>query len=332
MTLPKLRAALVGCGAHARMCILPSVRSSPVDLVAACDLDRALAEAAAHDFGTPIATTEFERLLEMEDLEAVFITTGAGAHAELAVRALEAGLHVFVEKPLALDPNDARRVLETVRNTKRFLMIGHNKRFAPAYLAARSCQAAKGFGRTLGVHVRYTCGNTYPDERSAVYDFAVHALDLLEFFGGSLDAPTVAKTSGSERRWQWSVFARGEGGAICTAVISTAGAWGDSGEEVDLFGEGQRVRCENLVRVTHYRGAAPCWSRQLGLDSERDTLCWEPNFLVPNTMNEAIHLQGYLREVRHFAQCVLLGLAPSPGAEEGVRAVELAEAMIDLGG
>jgi predicted dehydrogenase len=330
--LSRIRAALVGCGAHARMCILPAIRSAPVDLVAVCDSDRSRAETTARDFGATAALTEFDQLLGREDLEAVFITTPASTHAGLAVAALRAGYHVFVEKPLALNPAEARQVVEAARASGKTLLVGHNKRFAPAYLAARSCQVDPNFGRTLGVAVRYAAGNTYPDERSAAYDYAVHALDLLDFLGGPLRSPSIERVSGAERRWLWSIVGRGDKEALLTAVISTAEAWGDPGEELDIFGEGRRVHCENLTRVTYYRGAQPCWQRPVGFDPQSDALVWEPNFLVPNTMNEAIHLQGYLREVRHFAQSVLLGLQPSPGPAEGLRAIELAEAMLSLEG
>jgi predicted dehydrogenase len=107
--------------------LLTNVLAEPRARVAAiCDikpdrLDRA-ATKAAHD--KPATMSDYRRLLERKDIQAVFIATPCYLHPEMSAAALQAGKHVYCEKPLAIDPEGVREMLRVVRSAKTVFMVG----------------------------------------------------------------------------------------------------------------------------------------------------------------------------------------------------------------
>ena len=87
---------------------------------------------AQRRFGFTQASTDVERLLDDDSIDAVFVVTRHRTHADFVTQCLEAGKATFVEKPLALDDDQLARILEVVATTGNDrLMVGFNRRFAP---------------------------------------------------------------------------------------------------------------------------------------------------------------------------------------------------------
>ena len=122
--------ALVGCGAVATEIYIPLLQDlERAELKAVCDLDQARAKQAAAQAGTA-AYSNLDEMLSI-DLDVVFVLTPPESHVTIAEQAMEAGCHVFIEKPFAYRVSDADRVIEKSRQTgKRFSVI-HNERFFP---------------------------------------------------------------------------------------------------------------------------------------------------------------------------------------------------------
>ncbi|WP_437224690.1 Gfo/Idh/MocA family protein [Planctomicrobium sp. SH661] len=135
---PKIRVALIGCGqiADAHLSQLQRIKSAEV--VAVCDMHEDLAWQAAARFAVPRHFTNHERMLEQTRPDVVHITTPAHTHAPLAKELLRAGCHVYVEKPFTLDAVDAREVLAVAEETGRFVCVGHDQLFDPAWLRCKA--------------------------------------------------------------------------------------------------------------------------------------------------------------------------------------------------
>jgi len=184
----EVRCALVGVGVmgseHAAI-----LASSPLaELVACVDVDPAAAGRAP--VGVPF-TTSFDDALATPGLEALFIATPQPFH-EAAVRAaLERGLHVFCEKPIAhtLESADAIVALETAYPGR--LVIGHMYRFDPRWVALHDAVTAGRLGRLVHLSTRgYTPdyeGRALADHTSLANENSVHGLDLLQCLGGPIE-------------------------------------------------------------------------------------------------------------------------------------------------
>jgi predicted dehydrogenase len=101
------------------------------DVAAVCDLSGKVAERCAERYRVKRVHTRWEDLIS-EDLDAVLILT-SGDHAPIALAAMQAGLHVFVEKPMALNSDEAQQMVDAAKASDVRLMVGTMKRYDPAY-------------------------------------------------------------------------------------------------------------------------------------------------------------------------------------------------------
>ena len=130
--MPKktLKIGLVGVGAAAQINHIPALKKlEGVELVALCDHDPEKAARVAQKFGVPNACARFEDLLADDSVEAVDITTPNYLHAPMAIAALEAGKHVFCERPLARSGDEAAAMLKAAKKADRTLMCAVQHRF-----------------------------------------------------------------------------------------------------------------------------------------------------------------------------------------------------------
>ncbi|MFP5115933.1 Gfo/Idh/MocA family protein [Bacillaceae bacterium C204] len=102
-----------------------------------CGRDQNAVEAAAKQFGWEEQTTDWKTLLQREDIDLIDINAPSNVHKEITIAALQAGKHVFCEKPLALTLKDAREMLEVAEAAGVKHMVGFNYRFAPAVMLAK---------------------------------------------------------------------------------------------------------------------------------------------------------------------------------------------------
>jgi predicted dehydrogenase len=143
----------VGCGriarTHARY-----LRSLPTaEIVAVCDPVERAASALAGEIGVGARFTDLRAMLSESRPEAVHVLTPPATHAEVAIAALEAGAHVLVEKPMALNRAEAEGMAAAARRSGRTLVVDHNRWFDQVMLRARELVASGALGDLVGVDV-----------------------------------------------------------------------------------------------------------------------------------------------------------------------------------
>lgn len=133
-----LKMGLIGAGgiAQAHMRALAGVEE--IQVVAVADIARDRAEATAQRFGIPHVFEDYHRILEMDEIEAVNITTYNQAHRAPTVDALHAGKHVLVEKPMAATLDDAAAMTRAAHETGKLLMVALKTRYSPHRQAAKT--------------------------------------------------------------------------------------------------------------------------------------------------------------------------------------------------
>jgi predicted dehydrogenase len=129
----RLRVGVVGCGLVAQVMHLPYLTELDelYEVEVLCDLSPEVAAACARRYAVPRTVTRWEDAVAA-DLDAVFVLT-SGSHAPIAVAAAEAGLHVFVEKPMCFSAAEGHEMVEAARRADVRLMVGYMKRYDPAY-------------------------------------------------------------------------------------------------------------------------------------------------------------------------------------------------------
>jgi predicted dehydrogenase len=137
--MEKIRLGVVGLGWVSQVFHLPVLaKFEDVELVAVCDKDRSRAKMIAERFGIQRYYSDYQQMLEKEDLDTVDVCTSTDAHLPITVAALNAGKNVFVEKPIARRYSEAVEMAEAAKANKKLLMVGMNNRFRPDTMILKS--------------------------------------------------------------------------------------------------------------------------------------------------------------------------------------------------
>jgi len=203
---PPLRLGIAGLGRlgkrHAEQL---AFRTRGAQLVSACSPVAAELAWARESLGLATLHEDFDAFVRDPQLDAVVLVTPTSLHADQAIAALEAGKHVFVEKPLALAVADCRRVeAVAARHPRSVAMVGFVRRFDPSYAQARADIAAGAIGTPFLVRSQ-TCDRNDPDgffvrfaptSGGIFMDCSVHDIDLARWMLGAPRA-TRAFASGT---------------------------------------------------------------------------------------------------------------------------------------
>jgi predicted dehydrogenase len=232
-----VRAAVVGLGTISFEHLAKLRRRADTVIVGICDLHPTLVRAVSERFGGPPAYTDYERMLEERRPDIVHVLTPPQAHRELALRALEAGAHVFVEKPIAPRWADYVAIRDLAARRGLLLCENYNYRFMPGTLAASAAWREGKIGEAVAVDVSFggvmSATGAYGDRDlvhfahqlpgGALQNFTSHPISLaLPFIG---DCTGVI---GARRRLQSKLASDDELRAIlearrASAVITVSG-------------------------------------------------------------------------------------------------------------
>ena len=186
----KLKAGIIGCGGIANGKHMPSIKAlGETELVAFCDLIIERAEKAKAQYGTEDAQvfTDYKELLKL-DLDCVYVCTPNRSHSYITVDALHAGKNVMCEKPMAINPAEAQKMLDAAKETGKILTIGYQGRYRPdSQYLKMECEAGElgdiYYARANAIRRRAvpTWGvflNEYEQGGGPLIDIGTHALDL----------------------------------------------------------------------------------------------------------------------------------------------------------
>jgi predicted dehydrogenase/threonine dehydrogenase-like Zn-dependent dehydrogenase len=230
----------------------------------------------ADKFGFEYCTTDYHEILKDPEIALVFILTRHGVHAPLVAEALRAGKHVFVEKPLALNPEQLRELVRAYKGPEgpdgpsvssvpsgSLLMVGFNRRFSPfaKWLKDRFADIPE----PLAVHCTVNAGPVPPDHwvhdpeqgGGRIIGEVCHFVDLIQYLTGSLPVRVYAETLTS-RGYKPSdnvvITLKMANGAIGSITYVAGGDKRYPRERVEVFGGGAVGVIENFKAATFIRG------------------------------------------------------------------------------
>jgi predicted dehydrogenase len=194
-TREALRVAVIGVGQRAEIAEHVGATDTPARLVAAVDTTEAGRARAAKWFGPDVAVHERVEDAIAAGLDAALVTTPDDTHAAVALPLLEAGIAVYLEKPMAIALEDCDRLLETAARTGTPLYVGHNMRHAAVVKQMKALVDAGEIGEVKSVWCRHFVGNggdyyfkDWHAERSRVNSLllqkASHDLDVIHWLAG----------------------------------------------------------------------------------------------------------------------------------------------------
>ena len=177
-----VQVAVIGLGYWGPNLVRNFHEGADAEVVAVCDLDESALAGVARRYPALRTTTSYDDVLADEEVEAVAIATPISTHHALALAALEAGKHVFVEKPLAASPREAAEVVERARAAGLTLMPGHTFVYSPPVNKTRDLIRHGDLGEVYFVTMsRVNLGLHQPDV-SVVWDLGPHDFSILRYW------------------------------------------------------------------------------------------------------------------------------------------------------
>jgi predicted dehydrogenase len=254
-----------GAGNFALSTLLPAIkRIRGVELVGVCAANGSHARQVAEKFGFRYCATEEQGIVNNPDVDTIVIATRHHLHATQVLAGLEAGKHIFCEKPLCLNEIDLAEIVRAYTNygLELLLMVGFNRRFAP--IAVKMKAFLEGIREPLALHYRVNAGFVAHDHwvndpeqgGGRILGEVCHFVDFLTFLAGSLPVEVQARSVTSLERYSDDnvvVSLRFANGSQGTISYLANGDRSYSKERVEVFGGGavavlEDFRCLELVR------------------------------------------------------------------------------------
>ncbi len=197
--MSKLRIGVIGCGSIAKYRHLPEYAANKaVEIVAVCDIVEERVNEIAKVYQAK-AYTDYKELLASEQLDAISVCLPNYLHAPVSIEALNNGLHVLCEKPMATSQEEADAMIEAAKNNGKKLMIGHNQRFVRSHQLAKQLIESGAIGKIYSFRTAF--GHPGPEgwsvdgreswffEKEKAYigamgDLGVHKTDLVRYLLG----------------------------------------------------------------------------------------------------------------------------------------------------
>jgi predicted dehydrogenase len=173
------RVALVGYGYWGVNLARNLHAARNLDLVAIADPDEGQRAKAAHTFPAAAALASFDDVLARDDVEAVVLATPAATHADLAVRVLESGRHVLVEKPLATSVAEGARIVEAAKATGKIATVGHTFLYAEPVRRLRELLTTGELGRVQYLYSQRLSLGKIRLDCDALWNFAPHDVSIV---------------------------------------------------------------------------------------------------------------------------------------------------------
>ena len=322
----EIRAGFIGCGSHSFRNIYPTFQFVPVALTAVCDLSVEKAQRFADTFGAASAYSDYREMLAKEKLDAVFIVTGYDElgrplYPRIAADCINAGCHVWIEKPPAADENDLIALKELADRKGKIVCVGFKKMFYPATEKAKALAYGKDFGNISLVTINY------PQKVPAVEQFKIYidqkqdevdVRNFLDHLCHPVSLMVYLLGMPASLYYERNRFGAGvaifkyESGVIA-AIHFTHGSSMNGGMErtVIISDSEKHIVIENNTRLCYFQnppdisyGNTPSFYTG---DLKDTASVWEPEFSLGQLYNKGLFLLGYFNEINEFATAVLEG-------------------------
>jgi predicted dehydrogenase len=288
-----------------------------------CDQSQEARERWAASFPDARASGDLDELLEDPELDAVVVATHVPSHAALAVRALGAGKHCFVEKPLAQSVAEADQVVAAAREAGRVLMVGHLLEYHPGVEKLKEIAESGELGDIYYLYSnRLNLGKLRPDE-NALWSLGAHDVSVLLHLAGG-EEPVECQARG-ESYMQPGIedvvfcYLRFPSGLAAHLHLS----WLDPHKErrFTVVGSKKMATFDDMEierKVTVYDKGFDQKYESYGEYVTRSGDIWSPHI----SNEEPLRI-----ECRHFIERIVDGEEPRSGGESGLRVVRVLEAL-----
>lgn len=289
--------AFVGIGSHALQNLYPVLQYLGIRLKYICCKSPDKLALIERRFGVT-ATTSLDTILNDSGVEGVFLCTSPQSHYDICTSVIEAGKYLFVEKP----PCQTLDQLEllTAADKKQIVMVGMQKRYSPLIRALKKQLVKK---EPINYTMSYHTG-AYP-EGNPFTDLFIHPVDLVQYLFGNAELKSVQQIDRNGTTTIQGLLSHET--AKGYIELSTAYSWTNPKETLYVNTQAGEYRLEQMERLCHYphpKRIAGIPLEKLGLFTNTEQTLIERNNFNPLVGNNQLYTQGFLSEIKAFADMV----------------------------
>jgi len=321
-----MNVAVIGVGSMGRNHARVLTEIDEVNLIAVADSNPVAAERVARAYRVP-AYPDYRELLERERPEMVVVAVPTAAHLEVSLAVIEAGCHLLLEKPIAAQVVEGEQIIAAARRRGVKLTVGHIERFNPAVLALKQHLDAGELGRVFQLHARRV--GPFPPrvtDVGVVMDLATHELNIMEYLTSSHVRTIYAQTgrqihqSHEDLLLGLITFGNGTVGVLDINWLTPTKI-----RELSIIGE-------KGMFVVNYLSQDLYFYENAYLNGHWEDLVAIMGVSEGRMIRHEVKRQEPLRvELQSFIDAIHQDQPPLISGEEGLRAVILAQRMIESG-
>jgi predicted dehydrogenase len=253
--------AIIGAGNFTQAMILPALKKAGAAMKYIVSSGGLSSTTLAKKYKIPNSTTDLPSVLEDNQVDGVLITTQHNLHAGMTIRSLKAGKQVFVEKPLALKPEELNEIISTVEETGNTVTVGFNRRFSPHAIKMKELIG----GRPGPMNVIATMNAGYIPPEVWIHDLesgggrilgeACHYVDLITYLTGSKVVEVSMQAMGTnpeENTDNASIHLKYENGSLGVINYFANGHKSYSKERLEIYYQGKNLIMDNFRRLDGY--------------------------------------------------------------------------------
>lgn len=355
----KYRIGVIGCGSIAEIAHFPSIHKTPeAELVACCDINGERARLAAQKWDAKAWYSDYHDFFAKSEMDAVIIATPPNVHRNQALAAAKVGVHVIVEKPMAVTNTEAWDIVKACREHGVKLMVGCDRRFWTQNQWAKQLVVQGVIGRVLMAraslhehwhlyqnHVAVTDFRLRADVTggAALTDTGAHAIDLLTWLVGNKVKRAIgvaqrlampeSYTLNDDTAWLLMEFEDGAYGCVSCNRFSPAVS-----QATELYGtEGTIYTTTDAINPFQSVPMAVYTNRDYNLEDLPEIIRnyrWPQLFWVEDIIHRPVQKRwvplnpprepnNYTQMTRHFMECLIHDREPLVSGEDGARAIEV---------
>ncbi|CAG5071716.1 Inositol 2-dehydrogenase/D-chiro-inositol 3-dehydrogenase [Dyadobacter sp. CECT 9623] len=248
---------IIGAGNFTRLTMLPLLKGAAIKYISSAN--GLTASELAQKYRIPFATTGSRDILEDNEVDLVMIATRHNEHARQVIEALNAGKHVFVEKPLAIFPSELDEVIATWHASQKMVFVGFNRRFSPYVVKMRELLGNNLMHVTISVNAGHLPENAWLKDRQVgggrMLGECCHFIDLIAFLTQSPVAAVCSNAfplSPGQDHENVSILLRQENGSTGVVNYFSNGHHHYQKERIEVSSMGRTLILDDFKCLTGY--------------------------------------------------------------------------------
>jgi predicted dehydrogenase/threonine dehydrogenase-like Zn-dependent dehydrogenase len=250
---------IIGAGNFTKMTMLPILKNTSGILKTIVSEGGLSGTLLAKKYGFANSATDIKEVLNDSEIDLVMISTRHNLHANQVIDSLNAGKHVFVEKPLAINEEELNKIIEISKNKKNTITVGFNRRFSPHSIAIKKAIGNEPINIIANMNAGYIPQESWVQDLQIgggrIIGEACHLIDLSSYFTGSKITSVCMNSLGTtvnEKTDNASILLKYENGSNAVINYFSNGSKEYSKERIEIYSQQRTIILDNFVKTTTF--------------------------------------------------------------------------------